>query len=124
MDRRLSWLLVGLWTTVGALPVLAQSVDPDFRPKLVGVEFTSRQVRPGDPFAMTLKFRNEGTKAARSDYRVFVHFEAPTADCANLVINADHEPTVDTTPSITAVLACSTASRSSWIFTPAASRRS
>lgn len=97
MDRRLSWLLVGLWTTVGALPVLAQSVDPDFRPKLVGVEFTSREVRPGDPFAMTLKFRNEGTKAARSDYRVFVHFEAPTADCANLVINADHEPTVDTT---------------------------
>lgn len=80
-----------------ALPVLAQGVDPDFKPKLAGVDFTSRQVRPGDPFAMTIRFRNEGTRPAKSDYYVFVHFEAPTADCKNIVIHADHPPTEGTT---------------------------
>jgi hypothetical protein len=91
------WLAVALGVLAGAPPLLAQSVDPDFKPKLVGVDFTSRQVRPGDPFAMTIRFRNEGTKAARSDYFVFVHFEAPTASCTNIVISGDHPPTDPTT---------------------------
>ncbi len=74
----------------------AEDLDPDFRPELVGVEFTSREVRPGDPFAVTIKFRNAGTRPARSDYRVFLHFEAPRRDCADIVIHADHAPSEPT----------------------------
>ena len=74
-----------------------QNVDPDFKPELVAVEFTSREIRPGDPFAMTIKFRNAGTKPARFDYRVFVHLEAPQKTCEDLVINADHAPSEPTT---------------------------
>ena len=76
---------------------LGQNVDPDFKPELVAVEFTSREVRPGDPFAMTIKFRNGGTKPARLDYWVFVHFEAPGKTCNNIVIHADHAPAEPTT---------------------------
>ncbi|MEI6503565.1 MAG: hypothetical protein WCP21_21345, partial [Armatimonadota bacterium] len=90
------WLTVALGLLLGAVPALAQ-VDPDFKPVLVGVDFTSRQVRPGDPFAMTIKFRNDGTKPARSDYHVFVHFEAPTAACQKIVFQNDHTPSEDTT---------------------------
>jgi len=75
----------------------AQGVGPDFKPELVGVEFTSREIRPGDPFAMTIKFRNAGTRPARADYWVFVHFEAPDKDCRNIVIHADHAPSEPTT---------------------------
>ena len=70
----------------------AQELDPDFKPELVAVEFTSRQVRPGDAVAMTIKFRNAGTQPAESNYRVFVHFEAPGQICENIVISDDHEP--------------------------------
>ncbi len=85
--------LLVLW---GCAAVLAQDIDPDFKPKLVGVEFTSREVRPGDQFALTIKFRNDGARPARADYRVFLHFEAPEADCANIVFQGDHDPTVPT----------------------------
>lgn len=81
----------------GCVPVSAQELDPEFRPELVAVELTSREVRPGDQFALTLKFRNAGTRPARGDYRVFTHFEAPEADCGNIVIHADHEPTLPAT---------------------------
>ncbi|MFQ6096993.1 MAG: DUF5696 domain-containing protein, partial [Armatimonadota bacterium] len=73
-----------------------QEIDPDFKPEFVGVEFTSRRVRPGDPFAMTIKFRNVGKRPARADYRVFVHFEAPEAECANIVFQDDHMPSEPT----------------------------
>ena len=46
-------------------PLAGQGTDADFKPELAGVELTSREVRPGDPFALTLKFRNAGTKPAR-----------------------------------------------------------
>jgi len=72
--------------------LFAQGVDPDFKPELVDVEFTSRQVRPGDPFAMTVKFRNAGPKPARADYWLFIHFEAPGKDCRDIVFTADHPP--------------------------------
>ncbi|MFV1965728.1 MAG: hypothetical protein ACC628_09925 [Pirellulaceae bacterium] len=88
-------LLVGIAGGT-SLPLSAQGLDPDFKPELVGVEFTSRQIRPGDPFAMTIKFRNGGTQPARSDYWLFVHFEAPEKDCRNIVIHADHAPTEPT----------------------------
>ena len=73
------------------LPVAGQGTDADFKPELAGVELTSREVRPGDPLAMTLKLRNAGTKAARGDYWLFVHIEAGK-DCRNIVIHADHPP--------------------------------
>jgi hypothetical protein len=64
---------------------------------LMGVEFTSRQVRPGDPFAMTIKFRNDGTRPARSDYYVFVHFTQKSATRAEgIVYQNDHMPPVPT----------------------------
>ena len=96
----LRWLLVVL--TLGALarPAIAQDaapeVDPDFKPQLVRAEFSSREVRPGDPFAMTLRFKNAGTRAAHSDYRVFVHFEAPLQSCDNIVLSGDHVPSEPT----------------------------
>ena len=89
-------VLVAVAVQAGGL-VSAQEPDRDFKPQLAAVEFTSRQVRPGDPFAMTLKFRNAGTKPARSDYAVFVHFEAPRKDCRDIVIHADHAPSEPTT---------------------------
>lgn len=74
----------------------AQGLDPNFRPELAGAEFSSREVRPGDMFSVTLKFRNSGTQPAKSDYHVFLHFEAPTAECTNICIHADHAPTQPT----------------------------
>ena len=56
---------------------LFQFIDWCAEMDLAGVELTSREVRPGDLFGITLKFRNEGTQPARSDYMVFLHFEAP-----------------------------------------------
>jgi hypothetical protein len=77
------------------LPVAGQGIDADFKPELAGVELTSREVRPGDPFAMTLRLRNAGTKVARGDYWLFVHLETGK-DCRNIVIHADHPPAVPT----------------------------
>jgi hypothetical protein len=73
-----------------------RGADPDFKPELAGVEFTSHEVRPGEPFALTLKFRNAGRKPAAADYRVFVHFEA-RQDCREMAMGADHLPTEPTT---------------------------
>lgn len=77
------------------LPAAGQGIDADFKPELAAVELTSREVRPGDPFAMTLRFRNSGTKAARGDYWLFVHIEAGRG-CRNIVIHADHPPSEPT----------------------------
>ena len=98
MQRRLNrrWLPVCAVCLLGSVSLAAEETDPGFRPELVAVELTSREVRPGDPVAMTIKFRNAGTRPARSDYRVFVHLEAPNKDCRNLVVNADHPPTEPT----------------------------
>ena len=70
--------------------------DPEFRPRLVSVDFTARTVRPGAQVAVTYLFRNEGAKPARDDYRVFVHLEHPKKSCTCLVVNLDHLPTVPT----------------------------
>jgi len=90
------WLLSFALCLAARAPLAGQPMDPDFRPELVGVEFTSRAIRPGDPFAVTIKFRNAGTRPARSDYRVFLHFEAPRRDCRDIVIHADHDPSEPT----------------------------
>jgi uncharacterized protein DUF5696 len=73
-----------------------QESAPKFHPELINAEFTSRNIRPGDPVAVTLKFRNQGSHAAPADYRIFLHFESPKG-CENLRVNADHEPTEPTT---------------------------
>ena len=85
-----------LWmcTVIGGY---ANAAEPDFRPELVAVELTSDEVRPGDPFSVTFKFRNAGTAAAARDYHVFTHFEAPKKSCENIVIHADHVPSEPTT---------------------------
>ncbi len=93
---RVRWSAFVFSLVGGCVAMSAQELDPDFEPRLVSVEFTSRQVRPGDQFAMTLRFRNAGTKPGRSDYRVFVHFEAPEAACANIVFQDDHMPSEPT----------------------------
>ncbi|MGC9317088.1 MAG: DUF5696 domain-containing protein, partial [Armatimonadota bacterium] len=76
--------------------VWPQDIDPGFEPKLVDASFTSRQIRPGDQFAMTIRFRNTGERPAGADYMVFVHFEAPEASCEDIVFQFDHLPTVPT----------------------------
>ena len=71
----------------------AKPLDPDFKPELVAVELTSPVVRPGDRFAVTFKFRNAGSKPARRDYAVFLHFEAPEKKCGkNIIVHDDHPP--------------------------------
>lgn len=85
----LALLLLGVSTAWAQTPI------PPFQPELVDAEFTSRNVRPGDPIAVTLKFRNQGKQPAPTAYRVFLHFESPKG-CENLRINADHEPTEPT----------------------------
>ena len=71
--------------------------DPAFRPTLVRADFTAREVRPGDPVALTFTFRNDGTAPARDNYTVFLHFEYPKPTCENIAIHADHAPTLPTT---------------------------
>jgi len=67
-----------------------------FVPVIVGVEFTQSAVRPGDAFAVTLRFQNEGAAPATKAHTAFVHFEPEPADCSNIAFQADHAPTVPT----------------------------
>lgn len=97
MNRLPSRMLLGAAAVAGAAGALAQNADPDFVPRVAAVEVSSRQVRPGDPFTLTFRFRNDGTRAARGDYYVFLHLEYPTADCRHIVVHADHEPAEATT---------------------------
>ncbi|NOY82126.1 MAG: hypothetical protein GXP31_14105, partial [Kiritimatiellaeota bacterium] len=71
-------------------------VDPGFQPIPVRVELTSRRVRPGDPLGATFVFRNGGTRVARGNYKVFVHFEYPEASCGNIKFQYDHDPVLPT----------------------------
>jgi hypothetical protein len=71
---------------------LNPGVDPGFKPVLVSVDFTSREVRPGDPVGVTYRFRNDGTSASASDYVVFGHLEWPDASCNNIIKSLDHAP--------------------------------
>jgi hypothetical protein len=84
-------------TVAGAGAALAQGVDPEFKPVLVAAEVSAREVRPGDPFTVTFRFRNAGTRPALSDYYAFTHIESPTADCEHIVVHADHQPAEATT---------------------------
>ena len=68
--------------------------DPAFRPELVGVELLQKAVRPGGQAWTTFRFRNNGTAAARENYRVFVHLEHPETSCENIRFQYDHMPTV------------------------------
>ena len=72
--------------------VLLPEADPQFKPVLVSVDFTSRTVRPGDMVGVTYRFRNDGTAPAAQDYMVFVHLEWPQRGCENIVRNLDHPP--------------------------------
>ena len=96
--RRFALLPIVFLFCLFASAVRGQDVnpDPDFAPKLVSADFTSRTVRPGDPFAVTFRFRNGGTAPAKGDYMLFLHFEAPDKACTNIVIHADHAPTEPT----------------------------
>jgi len=76
-------------------PAAGQGVDTDFKPELMGVELTAREVRPGDPVAVTLRLRNAGTQAARNDYWLFIHIEA-RKNCGSNVIYGDYPPAVPT----------------------------
>jgi hypothetical protein len=87
--------ILALVTTAWA-GLAAPEPPPDFKPEIASVDFTSRRVRPGDPFAITVKFRNDGTKPAASDYRVFLHFESMEKHCSRIEINQDHMPPVPT----------------------------
>ena len=88
------FLLAAIIFSAMASGSMAQSdIDPGFKPTLSEAEFTSREVRQGDKIGLTLKFVNEGTRAARYDYKVFLHFEYPDLDCNNIKIHADHDPT-------------------------------
>ncbi|MBC7289469.1 MAG: hypothetical protein H5T86_15790, partial [Armatimonadetes bacterium] len=71
---------------------LMPEVDPQFRPVLVSVDFTTRHARPGDLIGLTYRFRNDGTAPAAQDYMVFVHLEWPDRGCGNIVVNLDHPP--------------------------------
>jgi hypothetical protein len=84
------WECLAISLCIG-LPVAGQGIDANFKPELAGIELTSREVRPGDPVAMTLRLRNAGTKVARGDYWLFVHLEVGK-DCRNIVVHADHPP--------------------------------
>lgn len=93
-----SCLLVLMSLLLPALPGLAQTPgpDPDFRPEFVAAEVSARAVRPGDPLAITFRFRNAGSRPAKGDYMVFLHIEAPKRSCEDLVVHADHAPTEPT----------------------------
>ncbi len=71
----------------------AQDLDPEFRPVLVSAELTAPVVRPGDLVAISLRFRNEGTRPAASDYRVFLHLEDAARTCETMAAHWDHAPT-------------------------------
>lgn len=85
-----------LASAVASLAAPASRTDPDFQPELVDLQLTAPAVRPGDPFAVTIRFRNAGKAPARSDYHVFLHFESPSRDCRNIVIHGDHAPSEPT----------------------------
>ncbi len=89
-------LLLSLGLSAQEKDQLKPESDPTFKPTLVAVDFSSRYVRPDAEVAVTYRFRNDGTKPARDDYRVFVHLESPRQSCECLVGNLDHLPTVPT----------------------------
>ncbi|NLS91864.1 MAG: hypothetical protein GXX96_06745 [Planctomycetaceae bacterium] len=92
---KLTRVLVPALLLLNALPAWSQTSASSFQPELLDAQFTARNVRPGDPLAVTLMFRNNGRRTAPTDYRVFLHFEQPQG-CQNLRVNADHEPTEPT----------------------------
>lgn len=69
----------------------------DFRPSCIGVDLSSKEVRPGGRVSATFYFRNEGKTPASADYWVYVHLEYSRKDCANIVVNEDHQPLIPTT---------------------------
>jgi hypothetical protein len=85
-------LIAVVLTSVAAI---ATAADNGFHPELVDVDVTAREIRPGDPLALTLTFRNNGSKPAPADYKVFVHLE-PEPNCRQIVFQADHSPDTPT----------------------------
>jgi outer membrane protein assembly factor BamB len=89
--------IVACCSLCSAVRGFAEDLATGFRPELIATEVTSVEVRPGDPFSITFKFRNAGGAPADRDYRVFTHCEAPKKSCENIVIHADHVPSEPTT---------------------------
>jgi len=83
-------LTVGLVVANG---VVAQGIDPDFRPVLADMKLSTERIRPGDRFAIEFWFRNEGTAAAKREYTTFLHFEQPERDCRDIRFAEHYRPT-------------------------------
>ncbi len=86
-------VIIIIFSALASESIAQSEIDPGFKPVLSEAEFTSREARQGDKIGLTLKFVNEGTRAAREDYKVFLHFEYPDLDCGNIKIHTDHDPT-------------------------------
>jgi len=70
--------------------------DPEFHPVVEACRVRPKRVRPGDIVAVDFTFRNRGTRPARRDYRVFVHFEYPDKNCRCIQFQYDHDPDLPT----------------------------
>lgn len=76
---------------------VTSSVDISFKPTCVEAVLSANEVRPGGRVAVTFRFRNDGMGTARADYMVFTHVEFTEKDCSDIVVHADHRPTVPAT---------------------------
>jgi hypothetical protein len=92
----LALVLLGGLAAHGVPAAAGADLDPGFKPELVAVELSARDVRPGEPVALTIRFRNAGIRPARADYHLFVHVETPEKGCREIMINADHAPSEPT----------------------------
>ncbi len=73
-----------------------QGTDPDFAPVLAKTDISTEEIQPGGRFAISFEYQNDGTKAAKRDYTVFLHFEHPNATCEQIKISGHYKPVVGT----------------------------
>ena len=88
--RAVTWISV-FFIALGSAATNAGEQDP-FRPALVDTHFATRSVRPGGPLSVSFTFVNRGSAVPDRNFRVFLHFEHPTASCSDIVFAQDHEP--------------------------------
>jgi hypothetical protein len=72
-------------------------LDPGFRPALDELKLSAGTLRPGDRFAVEFGFRNDGTRAAKQEYTIFLHFEQPDQDCRQIRFAQHYRPQPATT---------------------------
>lgn len=77
--------------------LLAQGIDPEFRPVLTEMRLSTERIRPGDRLAIEFWFRNQGTRPGRREYTIFLHFEQPNRSCQCIRFSAHYRPTPSTT---------------------------